>query len=56
MVDPAPSVEQAAGVTALPATGTGRTTAPGIIPLGSLAALSILILLWAFRAGCRARG
>lgn len=55
MVESAPSVGQAAGVTALPATGTGRATAPGIIPLGTLTALSMLVLLWAIRAGSRVR-
>lgn len=56
LADPAREAEQAAGVTALPATGAGRTSAQGIIPLGTLATLSILVLLWAFRAGRRARG
>jgi len=55
VVDPGRTTAQAAGVTALPETGTGRTTAPGIIPLGTLTALSMLVLLWAIRAGSRAR-
>lgn len=40
---------QSSQVTMLPSTGTGRIDAPGVVPLGTLLALSLLILFWAVR-------
>lgn len=47
--------ERSPGVTSLPATGTGGTGAPGLVPLGTLLSLALLALAGVWKGANRVR-